>query len=147
MGNRLEGKVAIVTGGTRGIGKGIATAFVTEGAKVVFTGRDLTAGAALEDELGKNARFMPVNVAKEIEVAKMVKATSDYFGGLNCLVSNAGGGLHAGAVTDMNTDKFWGELSCACRRRGLWHETRCDRDGEAWRWQHHQYLFNCREQS
>ena len=50
---------------------------------------------------------MPVNVAKEIEVAKMVKATCDYFGGLNCLVSNAGGGLHAGAVTDMNTDKFW----------------------------------------
>ena len=107
MGNRLEGKVAIVTGGTRGIGKGIATAFVAEGAKVVFTGRDLTAGAALEEELGKNARFVPVDVAKEIEVAKMVKVTTDYYGGLNCLVSNAGGGLSAGAVTDMNTDKFW----------------------------------------
>ena len=73
MGNRLEGKVAIVTGGTRGIGKGIATAFVNEGAKVLFTGRDRTLGTALEAELGKNTRFMPVDVAKESEVAAMVK--------------------------------------------------------------------------
>lgn len=107
MGNRLEGKVAIVTGGTRGIGKEIATAFVNEGAKVLFTGRDRTAGTALEAELGKNTRFMPVDVAKESEVAAMVKATADHFGGLDCLVSNAGGGINAGAVTDMITEKFW----------------------------------------
>ena len=107
MGNRLEGKVAIVTGGTRGIGKGIATAFVNEGAKVLFTGRDHTVGAALEAELGKNTRFVPVDVAKESEVAAMVQATVDHFGGVDCLVSNAGGGISAGAVTDMITEKFW----------------------------------------
>src|SRR5436190_12293479 len=98
MGSRLEGKVAIVTGGTRGIGKGIATAFINEGAKVLFTGRDRTAGAALEAELGKNTRFLPVDVANENEIAAMVKATIDHFGGLDCLVSNAGGGMNAGAV-------------------------------------------------
>lgn len=107
MGKRLEAKVAIVTGGTRGIGRGITTAFVKEGAKVLFTGRDRTLGEALEAELGKSARFMPVDVAKESEIAAMVKATADHFGGLDCLVSNAGGGIPTGAVTDMITDKFW----------------------------------------
>jgi len=107
MGSKLEGKVAIVTGATRGIGQGIARAFVTEGAKVLFTGRDLGLGKALEAELGKNTRFMAVDVAKESEIAAMVTATVEHFGGLDCLVSNAGGGIPAGAILDMNTEKFW----------------------------------------
>src|SRR6185436_12183413 len=57
--------------------------------------------------LGKSTRFLPVDVAKENEIAAMVKATIDHFGGLDCLVSNAGGGLSAGAVTDTNTEKLW----------------------------------------
>jgi NAD(P)-dependent dehydrogenase (short-subunit alcohol dehydrogenase family) len=107
MGNRLEGKVAIVTGATRGIGKGVASAFVGEGAKVLFTGRDRERGEALEAELGKNTRFLPVDVANESEIAAMVSAAVNQFGGLDCLVSNAGEGFPSGAVTDLVTDKFW----------------------------------------
>lgn len=107
MGNRLEGKVAIVTGATRGIGQGIARAFVDEGARVLFTGRDRDLGKALEAELGKNTRFMAVDVAKEDEIAAMVAATVEHFGGLDCLVSNAGGAIAAGGLVDMISDKFW----------------------------------------
>lgn len=107
MGNRLDGKVAIVTGATRGIGQGIARAFVGEGARVLFTGRDQALGTALEAELGKNTRFMPVDVAKEDEIAAMVAAAVERFGGLDCLVSNAGGAIVAGGLVDMISDKFW----------------------------------------
>ena len=107
MGNRLDGKVAIVTGATRGIGQGIARAFVGEGARVLFTGRDHGLGAAQEAELGKSTRFMPVDVAKEDEIAAMVAAAVEHFGGLDCLVSNAGGAIVAGGLVDMISDKFW----------------------------------------
>ena len=66
--------------GTRGIGKGIATAFVTEGAKVVSSPAEISLQALpWKMKLRKNARFMPVNVAEEIEVAKMVKASVRLF--------------------------------------------------------------------
>jgi NAD(P)-dependent dehydrogenase (short-subunit alcohol dehydrogenase family) len=104
---QLEGKVAIVTGGTRGIGEAIAKAFVEEGAKVLFTGRDQLRGKAVQAALGENAFFMPVDVASETEIAAMVGKAVEYFGGVDCLVSNAGGAVPAGALLDMNTDKFW----------------------------------------
>ena len=65
---------------------------LVEGARVMFTGRDQGLGKALEADLGKNTRFMPVDVANETEIAAMVAATVEHFGGLDCLVSNAGGG-------------------------------------------------------
>jgi NAD(P)-dependent dehydrogenase (short-subunit alcohol dehydrogenase family) len=107
MGNRLQGKVAIVTGATRGIGMAVATTFVGEGAKVLFTGRDKARGKTLEAELGKDTRFLAVNVAEESEIAAMVAAAVGQFGGLDCLISNAGSGFPAGAVTDLVADKFW----------------------------------------
>jgi NAD(P)-dependent dehydrogenase (short-subunit alcohol dehydrogenase family) len=77
-----------VTGGTSGIGEGIAKAFVSEGAKVVIAGRREEEGRALEKRLG--VRFIRADVAKEADVKAMVERTLEWFGRLDCLVNNAG---------------------------------------------------------
>jgi NAD(P)-dependent dehydrogenase (short-subunit alcohol dehydrogenase family) len=56
---RLENQIAIVTGGSRGIGEGIVRRFVEEGAKVVFSSRSQEKGKALEKELSPNVAFLP----------------------------------------------------------------------------------------
>ena len=84
----LDGKIAIVTGGTSGIGEGIAKAFVSEGAKVVIAGRREEEGRALEKQIG--VRFVRADVANEADVKAMVDRTLEWFGRLDCLVSNAG---------------------------------------------------------
>ena len=84
----LDGKIAIVTGGTSGIGEGIAKAFVSEGAKVVIVGRREEEGRALEKEIG--VRFVRADVANEADVTAMVDKTVEWFGRLDCLVNNAG---------------------------------------------------------
>src|ERR1700722_6787580 len=83
----LEGKVAIVTGGTSGIGEGIAALFVGEGAKVVVAARRQDEGAALEKRLG--VRFVRTDVANEADVKAMIDRTVGWFGRVDCLVNNA----------------------------------------------------------
>jgi len=84
----LDGKIAIVTGGTSGIGEGIARAFVREGAKVVIAARREEEGRALEKETG--VRFVRTDVANEADVKAMIGRTVEWFGRLDCLVNNAG---------------------------------------------------------
>ncbi len=84
----LDEKVAIVTGGTSGIGEAIAKVFVTEGAKVVIVGRREAEGRALAKQNG--IRFVRADVANETDVKMMVDKTIEWFGRLDCLVNNAG---------------------------------------------------------
>jgi NAD(P)-dependent dehydrogenase (short-subunit alcohol dehydrogenase family) len=84
----LDGKTAIVTGGTSGIGEGIAKAFVSEGAKVVIVGRREEEGRALEKQIG--VRFIRADVASEADVKGMIHKTVEWFGRVDCLVNNAG---------------------------------------------------------
>ncbi len=84
----LDGKVAIVTGGSSGIGERIVELFVEEGAKVVAAARRQQEGAALENRLG--VRFIRADVANEADVKTMVDQTVKWFGRLDCLVNNAG---------------------------------------------------------
>jgi len=84
----LNGKVAIVTGGTSGIGEKIAELFVEEGAKVVVAARRQEEGRALEKRLG--VRFVRTDVANEADVKAMVGRTVEWFGRIDCLVNNAG---------------------------------------------------------
>ncbi|WP_420753725.1 SDR family NAD(P)-dependent oxidoreductase [Rhodococcus sp. O3] len=87
---RLAGKVAIVTGGAGGIGRGIVRAFTKEGAKVLFVDVDATAGAALEDELGSStARFLEADISEEASADRIVAAAVDAFGKIDVLVNNA----------------------------------------------------------
>ncbi len=84
----LDGKVAIVTGGTSGIGERIVELFVGEGAHVVVAARREQEGAALEKRLG--VRFIRTDVSSEADVKAMVDQTVKSFGRVDCLVNNAG---------------------------------------------------------
>ncbi|HKS03802.1 MAG TPA: glucose 1-dehydrogenase [Chthoniobacterales bacterium] len=89
----FEGKVALVTGGTSGIGKATAIAFGHAGAKVVLTGRREKEGAQVVAEikkLGADAAFVRADVAKDAEVKAMVDFTVDKFGRLDVAFNNAG---------------------------------------------------------
>lgn len=84
----LDDKVAIVTGGSSGIGERIVELFVEEGAKVVVAARRQEEGAALEKRLG--VRFIRADVSSESDVKTMVDQTVKWFGRVDCLVNNAG---------------------------------------------------------
>ncbi len=84
----LDGKVAIVTGGSSGIGERIVEIFVEQGAKVVVAARRQEEGAALEKRLG--VRFIRADVSSESDVKTMVDQTVKWFGRVDCLVYNAG---------------------------------------------------------
>lgn len=91
---RLKGKVALVTGSSRGVGKAIALAFAKEGAKVMvnYTSNEKAANEVMEtiQKSGGQARVFKADVAKKAEAQALVQATVDAFGGLDILVNNAG---------------------------------------------------------
>ena len=84
----LAGKVAIVTGGTSGIGERIAELFVEEGANVVVAARRKDEGQALEKRLG--VRFIRTDMASETDIKAMIDHAVKLFGRVDCLVNNAG---------------------------------------------------------
>jgi 3-oxoacyl-[acyl-carrier protein] reductase len=91
---RLDGKVAIVTGSSRGIGKAIAERFAAEGAKVTvnWAGRERDARAVVDGikSRGGEALSVGADVSSSADVKKLVGATVDHFGRVDILVNNAG---------------------------------------------------------
>lgn len=106
MAGRLEGKVAIITGATSGIGEGTAERFVAEGARVVMTGRSEEKGKAIAARLGKNAVFYKGDVTREADLAGMVAAAKEKFGRLDCLFNNAGFSTAAFEVEKITEEAF-----------------------------------------
>ena len=93
MSGLLDGKVAIVTGGAKGLGLGISRRLVREGAKIVITGREGAAAEAeaarIREELGGEAIGFAADVGVKADVEAMVERTVAHFGGLDILVNNA----------------------------------------------------------
>jgi len=87
---RLQGKVAIVTGGARGMGAATSRLFVAEGAKVAIADLLDEAGAALAAELGQAARFYRHDVSSEADWRALVSAVEAELGPVDVLVNNAG---------------------------------------------------------
>jgi len=89
---QLDGKAAIVTGGARGVAKGVATAFVKAGARVLLVDREEALGRATEAELralGADAHFMAVDLADRAGLPGIVARAVSLFGGLDILVNAA----------------------------------------------------------
>lgn len=113
----LDGRVACITGGTRGIGLGIARAFLDEGAKVVINGRDEIKAKATMEELGagESVHFIAGDVKRRDDCEAVVHGTVSHFGRIDILVPNAGGGsdyapvaqITDEAMADALTWNFW----------------------------------------
>ena len=94
----LQGKRALITGGTTGLGLAVAERFLAEGARVVITGRDPGLGGQAGQALGPGARFTAADAADPAAVAASVRAAAGHLGGLDVLVNNAGVGVTARLV-------------------------------------------------
>ncbi|MCC8967344.1 SDR family oxidoreductase [Bradyrhizobium sp. Pear76] len=104
--SRLAGKVALITGGTSGIGEATVELFVAEGAKVMIIGRNAEKGAEMVRALGSGTRFFAADVSREEEVAAAVHATVETFGHLDCLFNNAGASTQKGEPDTVTADEF-----------------------------------------
>ena len=103
---RLEGPVAIVTGGGSGFGEGIATKFVAEGAKVLIADRDRAGGERVAKALGAAAKSVVTDVSRGADVKAMIEAALDGFGRLDILVNNAGMGHVPQPLEGLDEDDF-----------------------------------------
>ena len=103
--NRLEGKVALVTGAARGTGEQIARMFAGEGARVVLADVAEEAGRAVAKQIGDSAHFVRLDVSDEAGWQQAVAETRERFGKLNVLVNNAGL-LHIASLVKTTQEAF-----------------------------------------
>ncbi len=118
---KLNNRVALVTGGASGIGRATARALAAEGAKVVVSDVNTTAGeetAHLLTEAGHEAIFIPCDVTRTIQVESMVRRAISSFGRLDCAVNNAGVGGDM-TPTDLREEASW-DMIMSVNLKGVW---------------------------
>jgi NAD(P)-dependent dehydrogenase (short-subunit alcohol dehydrogenase family) len=128
VGRRLDGKVALITGSTRGIGRAIAERFAFEGASVVVTGRTEPAGTAVEQAIrdgGGAATYVQSDLAREDDVARAVQVAVDRYGALTTLVNNVaptdlvGPGRGDRSLAEI-TDGAWDSIMTVALKQLMW---------------------------
>jgi NAD(P)-dependent dehydrogenase (short-subunit alcohol dehydrogenase family) len=102
----LEGKVAVVTGGTSGIGARTAELFIGEGARVVVAGRRRDKGEQFAEALGAAASYIRTDVSIEADVKAMVGHAVGKFGRLDCLINSAGAGSQYVEIANVDLEQF-----------------------------------------
>lgn len=107
---RYKDRVAIVTGGSKGIGEGCVRVFVKNGAKVVFCARDAANGQKLESEVNAKgpgeSYFVPCDVTKEEDIKNLIDTTVKKYGRIDCLINNAGYHPPHKPIDDFSADDF-----------------------------------------
>lgn len=103
---KLDGKIAVITGGSSGIGKAAVTLFASEGAKVVIGDVLDAPGEKLVDQLGEKVVFRHTDVAKEEDVQALISAAVDKFGRLDCIYNNAAFNGASGMIDEIPTLGF-----------------------------------------
>ena len=105
---KLKGKTAAITGGTAGIGRGIAEAFLAEGANVALFARNAEKGGKVvaEMDVGERALFVAGDVLEQEQVEGFIDRTVAHFGTIDILVNNAGGAGDLAPLVDLSDEAF-----------------------------------------
>ncbi|MDE2611842.1 MAG: glucose 1-dehydrogenase [Burkholderiales bacterium] len=119
---RLQGKVAVVTGGGSGFGAGICAKFVAEGAKVVVADLNLDGARAVAAALGASTLPLRADVSQAADVRAMLDAAERQFGGLDILVNNAGVTHLPGPLEAVDEDDF--DRIVAVNMKAIYHAMR-----------------------
>jgi len=129
----LTGRVAVISGGTRGIGRAIAEAYLRDDASVVISGRDAAKGATAIDEIradlgvGDRVRFVQSDAAVRADCDRLIDETVGAFGRVDILVNNAGGSSNNAPVAELTDEaldnalhlNLWSTFWCS--RKALAH--------------------------
>jgi NAD(P)-dependent dehydrogenase (short-subunit alcohol dehydrogenase family) len=111
----LDNRVAIVTGGAKGMGRGIALKFAEEGAKVVLCDLDVAGCRSVADEIraiGGDALAFEMNITRSAEIERLVSGTLETFGAIDILINCAGGvpGTHGAGNSETITEEEWDRI-------------------------------------
>src|SRR5215469_2808451 len=102
----LEGKVAIVTGASRGIGRAVAEAFVREGARVAICGRKQETLDQVAAEIGPRAKAVACHVGKAEQIEQLIMTTTRELGPIDVLVNNAATNISFGPCLEIDESQF-----------------------------------------
>src|SRR3981081_570723 len=116
---RLDGKVAVITGATSGIGLRTAEIFVAEGARIVIAGRRIAEGEGLAGKLGPPCSFRQPDVTVEEQMHALIGAAVEKFGRIDCLFNNAGGPAQTGGIEGLDVARFDAAMAPVLRRATL----------------------------
>jgi 3-oxoacyl-[acyl-carrier protein] reductase len=117
--NQLEGKIAIVTGGSQGFGEGIVRMYIAEGARVVIADLDAPRGEALAKELGSKVHFIRCDVSKRADIDALVAACVKTYGEPDIVVNNAGTTHRNQPMLDVDEATF--DLIFAVNVKSIYH--------------------------
>ena len=103
---KLDGKVAVITGGASGIGRATVRLFVQEGARVVFGDIEDAMAQRVAEEVGPNATFLHADVTREEDIKMLVEHAGQKLGRLDCIFNNAGSGGASGFVEEIPVEDW-----------------------------------------